>query len=115
MKFLSKLKNYQELLVLVTGEWHYTTKEDLLSGNSYSMDEIEKIYTASPEAIEFDLEEALYYIGEDMSAYEDWNKDVYEDLMSYSETHTFLNIIKKVLNNHKVYTPHDNVYIDVSF
>lgn len=112
MKFLSKLKNSQELLVLENDEYHYTTKEDLLSGNSYSMDEIEKIYTASPEVVEFDLEEALYYIGEDMDAYEDWSKDVYEDLMSYSETHAFLNIIKKVLNSHKVYIPNELVDID---
>lgn len=115
MKNLSKLKNSQELSVLVNDEWHYITKEDLISGNSYSMDEIEKIYTASPEIAEFDLEKALYYTGEDMSAYEDWDKDVYEDLMSYPETHAFLNVIKKVLKNHKIYVPVDNVYIDIKF
>lgn len=115
MKLLSKLKNSQELLVLVNTEWYYTIKEDLLSGNSYSIDEIESIYTASPEIVEFDLEKALYYTGEDMNAYEDWNKDVYEDLMSYSETHAFLTIIKKVLKNHKVYVPNEEVLIDIDF
>lgn len=115
MKFLSKLKNSQELIISVNNKLHYTTKEDLLSGNSYSMDEIENIYTASPETVEFDLEEALYYTGEDMNAYEDWNKDVYNDLMNYSETHAFLTIIKKVLKNHKVYVPNEEVIIDIDF
>lgn len=115
MKNLSKLKNYQELLVLINDEFHYITKEDLISGNSYSMDEIEKIYTCILEAAEFNLKDVLYYIGEDIGVYEGWNEDVYEDLMSYSETHAFLNVIKKVLKKHKLYVPNDNVFIDIKF
>lgn len=79
------------------------------------MDEIENIYTGVPEVAEFDLKDVLYYIGEDIGVYEDWNEDVYEDLMSYSETRVFLNIVKQVLKKYKVYIPDDNVFIDINF
>ena len=114
MKRLSQLDNSQELIISVNNKLHYTTKEDLLSGNSYSMGEIENIYTGVPEIAEFDLKDVLYYIGEDIDD-EDWNENVYADLMNYPETNAFLNVVKKVLEMNKVYVADDVVTIDVNF
>lgn len=115
MKRLSRLNNSQQLLVFVNDEFHYIIKEDLMSGNSYSMNEIEKIYTVVPDVAEFDLELMIHIIGNDMNAYDGWTEDVYKDLMSYPETHTFLNIVNEVLKLNKIYTPEDEVIIDIEF
>ena len=77
----------------------------------YNCKEKIKIFLAIEEKMKFNLRSVIESIGED--AYEDWDNQVYDDLMSQPETEAFLNKLKQVFNAHPVYYSGHNVEIDV--
>ena len=77
----------------------------------YNCKEKIKISLAIEEKMKFNLRSVIESIGED--AYEDWDNQVYDDLMSQPETEAFLNKLKQVFNAYPVYYSGHNVEIDV--